>query len=53
MTMYMHFGFQAHGLPTAHYYLDYEAPIIIIEFRSQVTQVTKELLRTMSLSDLQ
>jgi len=42
--------FERHRSPTAQYLLDYETPIIIIEFKSQAI---KELLRTMGLSDLQ
>jgi len=49
VIMETHSGFETHGLPTAHYLLESEAPIIIIEFKSQAL---KELVRTMGLSDL-
>jgi len=48
VIMGTHSGFETHGLPTAHYLLDSEAPIITIEFKSQAL---KELVRTMGLSD--
>ena len=49
MIIDTNFGLEAHRIPTAHYLLDSEAPIIIIEFR---VQVLKALIRTMGLSHL-
>jgi len=33
MIIDTHFGFEIHGLPTAHYLLESEAPGIVTEFK--------------------